>query len=134
MKRLALSLLAAFAAALPLTAEPPLLGFSTAHAATERALEARFDSFLTPEDQRDWMQRLTARPHAIGSPYGKENAKSRGGLSRSGAFAPGIEDSRALFPPPRRGSREMTAQRRSPAGLGEPPIPEDRTSGQTAEL
>jgi N-acetylated-alpha-linked acidic dipeptidase len=137
MKRLVLSLLAALAAALPLTSaqktEPPLYGFSAAHAAEQRALEARFDSFLAAEDQRAWMQRLTARPHAVGSPYGKENAEFMAGLFRSWGFDTRIEEFRVLFPTPKLRRLEMIAPRRFTAGLAEPPIPEDRTSGQTAE-
>jgi len=133
MKRLVLSLLAALATAPPLAAEPPIYGFSAAHAAGQRALEARFDSFLAAEDQRAWMQRLTARPHAIGSPYGKENAEFMAGLFRSWGFDTKIEEFRVLFPTPRLRRLEMIAPGRFTAGLAEPPIPEDRTSGQTAE-
>jgi N-acetylated-alpha-linked acidic dipeptidase len=136
MKRPALSLLtAALALAAPAVhaAEPPIYGFSAAHAVEQRALEARFDSFLAAEDQRAWMQRLTARPHAIGSPYGKENAEFMAGLFRSWGFDTRIEEFRVLFPTPRLRRLEMIAPSRFTAGLTEPPIPEDRTSGQTSE-
>jgi N-acetylated-alpha-linked acidic dipeptidase len=123
---------AVLAAALTLP-ESPIHGFSAAHTAAERALEARFDASLKPEDQRAWMQRLTARPHAIGSPYGKENAEFIAGLFRSWGFDTRIEEFRVLFPTPKLRRLEMLAPIRFIAGLAEPPLPEDSTSGQTAE-
>src|SRR6266542_3567956 len=53
----------------------PLLGFDRASSSTERALEARFDATLNPGDLRAWLKRLSARPHHLGSPYGKEDAE-----------------------------------------------------------
>ena len=53
----------------------PLLGFDRASTAAERALEARFDATLNPNNLRVWLKRLSARPHHLGSPYGKENAE-----------------------------------------------------------
>ena len=52
----------------------PLQGFDREGVDRERALEKQFDSFLNKNEARDWMKRLSARPHHIGSPYGKENA------------------------------------------------------------
>ena len=39
----------------------PLLGFDRTSTAAERALEARFDASLHPEDLRTWLKRLSAR-------------------------------------------------------------------------
>src|SRR5712664_1625192 len=55
--------------------DKPLLGFSREGAAKQRALEARFDASLKRENLRDWMKRLTARPHHLGSAYDKANAE-----------------------------------------------------------
>src|SRR5512145_1914821 len=38
-------------------------------------LEMQFDSHLKRENLRDWMKRLTVRPHHTGSAYGKANAE-----------------------------------------------------------
>jgi N-acetylated-alpha-linked acidic dipeptidase len=111
----------------------PLLGFSDARAAEQRALEARFDSFLNAANLRDWMKRLSARPHHVGSPYGKENAEFMAGLFRSWGYQTRIEEFRVLFPTPKVRLLEMEAPARYTATLSEPPIPEDSTSGQTAE-
>jgi N-acetylated-alpha-linked acidic dipeptidase len=117
----------------PAAPEPPLRGFSPAHAAAERALEARLDAALRPEDQRRFLERLAARPHPVGSPWGKENAEYMAGLFRSWGFDTRIEEFRVLFPTPRRRLLEMLAPTRFTAVLAEPPLAEDRTSNQTAE-
>jgi N-acetylated-alpha-linked acidic dipeptidase len=113
---------------------PALYGFSSAHAAEQRALEARFDSFVKAEDQREWMQRLTARPHAVGSPYGKENAEFMAGLFRSWGFDTHIEEFRVLFPTPKLRRLELVAPTRFTAALAEPPIAEEHSSGQAEQL
>src|SRR6202035_1471447 len=111
----------------------PLAGFGAAAAAEERALEARFDSFLQAADQREWMKRLTARPHHVGSPYGKENADFLAGLFRSWGFETRIEEFQVLFPTPKSRLLEMVAPTPFRAALAEKPLPEDATSSQTAE-
>jgi N-acetylated-alpha-linked acidic dipeptidase len=123
----------ALAAQVPAQTAPPLLGFSADHAAEQRALESRFDSVLHASNLREWMQRLTARPHHVGSPYGKENAEFMAGLFRSWGYQTEIEQFRVLFPTLKTRLLEMVAPTRYTANLSEPPIPEDPTSGQTAE-
>ena len=129
----ALALVAPSALAAPAPPAPPLYGFSPAHAAAQRALEARLDASLRPEDQRAWMERLTAHPHPVGSPWGRENAEFMAGLFRSWGFDTHIEEFRVLFPTPKLRRLEMLAPTRFTAALAEPPIAGDRTSGQTAE-
>jgi N-acetylated-alpha-linked acidic dipeptidase len=111
----------------------PLLGFSNDHASQQRALEARFDSHLEAANLREWMKRLSARPHHIGSPYDKDNAEFMAGLFRSWGFQTEIEQFKVLFPTPKTRVLEMVAPTRFTASLSEPPLKEDSTSGQTAE-
>jgi N-acetylated-alpha-linked acidic dipeptidase len=114
-------------------AVPPLLGFSEAGAGEERLREARFDSQLDPQELRAWMQRLSARPHHLGSPYDKQNAEFIAGLYRGWGFETGIEEFRVLFPTPKERRLEMVAPTPFTAALAEPAIPEDATSGQQSE-
>jgi N-acetylated-alpha-linked acidic dipeptidase len=132
---LALALSVAARAASPAGADAgaPLLGFSSDRAREQRELEARFDSFLNTSDLRDWMKRLSARPHHVGSPYDKENAEFMAGLFRSWGYQTRIETFKVLFPTPKTRLVEMVAPTRYQARLAEPTIPEDATSGQTAE-
>jgi N-acetylated-alpha-linked acidic dipeptidase len=117
------------------TPTPPaaLLGFSEARAGEQRTLEGRFDSALQAADLRDWMRRLSARPHHVGSPYDKDNAELMAGLFRSWGYQTQIESFKVLFPTPKTRLLEMVSPTRFTATLSEPPVPGDSTSGQTAE-
>ena len=57
------------------TPEKILMGFGAASSANQKSLEARFDALLKRENLREWMKRLSARPHHVGSPYDRENAE-----------------------------------------------------------
>jgi N-acetylated-alpha-linked acidic dipeptidase len=124
---------AAVPAAAASAAAAPLLGFSPAHAAAERALEARFDAALRREELAGWLKRLSARPHHLGSAYDKDNAEFIAGLYRSWGYDTRIEEFRVLYATPKERQLEMIAPRAFTASLAEPPIPQDATSGQTAE-
>ena len=123
------------AAAAPALApnDPPLLGFSAARAGEERALEGRFAAALSRGDLSPWLKRLSARPHPVGSAYGKENAEFLAGLFRSWGYDTRIEEFRVLFPTPKSRLVELVAPTHFRAKLAEPPLAEDATSGQTAE-
>jgi N-acetylated-alpha-linked acidic dipeptidase len=121
----------------PLQAAPPddkpLLGFDRESSERERALEARFDSLLRKENLREWMKRLAARPHHVGSAYDRENAEFLLGLFRSWGFDAQIETFDVLFPTPKTRLLELTAPEHYTARLAEPPLKEDSTSNQTSE-
>ena len=55
--------------------EQPLNGYSAASSRTQRDWEEKFRAIPEPQNQRDYMQRLAARPHHVGSPYDKDNAE-----------------------------------------------------------
>ena len=111
----------------------PLLGFDRTSTATERALEARFDAALRPENLRAWLKRLSARPHHLGSPYGKENAEFIASQFRAWGFDTQIEEFSVLFPTPKTRLVELVSPEKFTAKLAEPAIPEDATSNQSAE-
>src|SRR5579864_2810422 len=56
-------------------ADAPLAGYSTDTARAERDWEAKFKAIPDPANLRAYMQRLSARPHHVGSPYDKDNAE-----------------------------------------------------------
>src|SRR5438034_712131 len=114
-------------------AQTSLVGFDRDGSARERTLEKQFDSFINKEDLRDWMKRLSARPHHLGSAYGKENADFIAGLFRSWGYDTGIERFDVLFPTPKTRFLEMTAPEKFTAKLEEPELKEDATSGQKSE-
>jgi N-acetylated-alpha-linked acidic dipeptidase len=134
-KRVMVLILALFAATTfaQQSDEKPILGFTPANAAKEHALESQFDSKLNRDNLRSWMQRLSARPHHIGSPYDKDNAEFLASLFKSWGYDTAIEEFQVLFPTPKKRVVEMIAPEKFTLKLAEPPIPEDKTSGQTAE-
>lgn len=133
----ALLSLSLIAQTLPLAAAPPaggpLQGFSAARAAEQRALEAKFDASLKPENLREWMKTMTAHAHHVGSPWGKQNAELVAGLFRSWGYETEIETFHVLFPTPKTRLVEMVAPVKFTAKLVEPPIAEDSTSKLQAE-
>src|SRR5215831_18586904 len=113
--------------------QPTLSGFDRDTTTRERAIEKQFDSFIKKDDLRDWMKRLTARPHHLGSAYDKENADFIASLFRSWGFDTAIERFDVLFPTPKTRILEMTAPQKFVAKLEESSLPEDATSGQKSE-
>src|SRR5438094_3266608 len=77
-----------------------LMGFSRDASIRERDLEKQFDSFIDKNDLRDWMTRLSAHPHHLGSGYDRDNANFMAGLFRSWGFDTEIEQFDVLFPTP----------------------------------
>jgi len=107
----------------------PLLGFSSQSSATQRSLEARFDAALKKENLREWMQWMTAKPHHLGSPFGREVAEFIAAKFRAWGYETAIETFDVLFPTPKTRMLEMTSPEIFSAALREPQLPEDATSG-----
>ena len=110
-----------------------LLGFDTQTAANEKSLEAKFDTFLKPENLRERLKRLSARPHHVGSPYDKENAEFIHAQFRAWGFDTNIETFDVLFPTPKTRILEMISPEKFTAKLEEPALAEDATSNQKSE-
>ncbi|MCL4395948.1 MAG: hypothetical protein M1482_14295 [Chloroflexi bacterium] len=55
--------------------QPPLRGYSPESARVEREWETKFRAIPSPQKLRAYNQRLSARPHHLGSPYDKQNAE-----------------------------------------------------------
>lgn len=113
--------------------EKNLLGFSAENSAKQKDLEAKFDASLKRENLQAWLKRLSARPHHVGSPYGKENAEFMLSLFKSWGFDAEIERFDVLFPTPKVRMLEMTAPEKFTAKLAESALKEDATSGQKTE-
>lgn len=110
-----------------------LMGFSAENSSKQADLEGKFDSYLKRENLREWMKRLSARPHHVGSPYGKENAEFMLSLFKSWGFDAQIEQFDVLFPTPKTRVLAMLAPEKFTALLDEPALKEDATSGQKDE-
>jgi N-acetylated-alpha-linked acidic dipeptidase len=131
-----LTLLAALAFAFPIRSaetNPLLDGYSASASQTEREWEKKFRAIPSSERQQEYMRRLTAHPHHVGSPYDKDNAEWLLKQFQEWGFDAHIEPFDVLFPTPKERKLEMTAPVKYRAKLEEPPLAIDPTSGQTRE-
>ncbi len=113
--------------------EDVLRGFTSASSVAERQWETKFRALPSPENQRDYMQRLSARPHHVGSAYDKDNAEWILSKFKEWGWDAHIETFDVLFPTPKERVLEMVEPTRFTAKLQEPPVAGDPTSGQQAE-
>ena len=121
------------AAAQQAPASESLLGFTTQSSATERQWEQKFQQIPDPKLMRDYMQRLSAHPHHVGSPYDKQNAEWILAQLQSWGWDAKIEQFQVLFPTPKTRLLEMTAPTAFKAKLDEPALAVDPTSNQKDE-
>jgi N-acetylated-alpha-linked acidic dipeptidase len=113
--------------------EPSLNGYSAATSRTQRDWETKFRAIPEPQNQRDYMQRLSARPHHVGSPYDKDNAEWMLAKFKEWGLDANIETFDVLFPTPKVRVVELVEPTKFTAKLQEPALASDPTSNQQAE-
>ena len=113
--------------------EESLQGFTRDGSATERQWESKFKAIPSPQNERDYMQRLAARPHNVGSAYDKDNAEWILAHYKDWGWDAHIETFTVLFPTPKERVLEMVEPTKFVAKLREPAVPEDPTSNQQNE-
>jgi N-acetylated-alpha-linked acidic dipeptidase len=121
------------AAQQPAAPSQSLYGFRDADAAQQRDWETKFRAIPSPQNMRSALQRLSARPHHVGSPYDKDNAEWLQGMYKSWGLDAQIESFDVLFPTPKDRAVEMLEPTRFVAKLQEPAVAADPTSNQHAE-
>lgn len=110
-----------------------LPGYSTAASRTQRDWETRFRALPSPDNQREYMRRLSARPHHVGSAYDKDNAEWILANFKQWGLDAHIETFDVLFPTPKTRVVEMLEPTRFTAKLDEPGVAADPTSSQKSE-
>jgi N-acetylated-alpha-linked acidic dipeptidase len=116
------------------TGEPEALrGYASESARAEREWEAKFRAIPDPAVLRASMQRLSARPHHVGSAYDRENAEWILSQFKEWGLEARIETYEVLFPTPKERGLEMIEPTRYTARLQEPTVEGDATSAQHAE-
>ena len=111
-------------------------GYSRAASDAERNWEEKFRATPVPDNIRENMRRLSARPHHVGSPYDKDNAEWMLSKFKEWGFDAQIENFYVLFPTPKERLVQLldgSGAVKFTASLKEPVLPEDPTSNQTAE-
>jgi N-acetylated-alpha-linked acidic dipeptidase len=103
-----------------------LLGYSAQGAVQEQQWEQKFQAAISPDNIRENMRRLSARPHHVGSPYDKDNAEWILAHFKEWGFDARIETFNVLFPTPKVRVLEMlepTSFRASLQSRRSPSIP-----------
>jgi N-acetylated-alpha-linked acidic dipeptidase len=114
--------------------EQPLFGYSSESSRAERQWEEKFRAIPSPDNLRAYMQRLSARPHHVGTAYDKENAEWIAAKFKEFGLDTHIEQFDALYPTPRERAVELVeGGPKFVAKLQEPALPQDPTSNQQAE-
>ena len=127
-----------FGAALPFAVfsepeSPTFLGYSAQGAGVQRGWERKFRDGVAPDNIREYMRRLTARPHHVGSAYDKDNGEWILAKFKEWGFDARIETFNVLFPTPKVRVLEMLKPSVFHAALREPAVPQDPTSDQVGE-
>jgi len=107
---------------------PAMLGFSSAQASQQAALEQKFDALLSAQQQSDWNKEMSSGANNVGTPHDKANADMMLKLFQSWGWDARIETFYVLYPTPKEELLEMTAPTQFKATLHEPPVAGDSTS------
>jgi len=113
--------------------EPSVAGYSSEASQAQREWEAKFRAIPSPDNLREYMRRLSARPHHLGSPYDKENAEWILAKFKEFGLEAWIETFEVLFPTPKERAVELVEPVKFVAKLQEPALADDPTSGQQNE-
>ena len=95
--------------------------------------DAKFRELPQPSNMRASMERLSARPHHVGSAYDKDNAEWILARFKEWGWDAQIETFSVLFPTPKERVLELVAPTHFTAKLDEPALPVDPTSSQKTE-
>src|SRR5580698_750202 len=110
-----------------------LVGYSPRASQSEREWETKFRAIPDPVNLREYMRRLSARPHHVGSPYDKDNAEWILAHFKEWGLDAHIETFDVLFPTPKVRLLEMLEPTKFTAKLEEPALAIDPTSNQKSE-
>jgi len=102
-----------------------LVGYSPRASQNERDWEVKFRAIPDPANLREYMRRLSARPHHVGSPYDKDNAEWILAHFKDWGLDAHIERFDVLFPTPKIRVLEMIAPTKFTAKLEEPALASD---------
>ena len=100
----------------------PLRGYSNASAGVERDWESKFRAIPDPANLRAYMERLSKRPHHVGSAYDKDNAEWILSKFKEWGLDAKIETFDVLFPTPKERLVELLEPQKFTAKLAEPTV------------
>src|SRR5690242_3685953 len=93
--------------AAPAGEAPPLRGYASDSASAQREWETKFRALPNASAIGEYVKRLSARPHHVGSPYDKDNAGWILGKFKEWGIPAQIETFHVLFPTPKERAVEL---------------------------
>ncbi len=132
MRFLVLVLLAAGQCSL--AADDRVLGFDEASSNAQRNIESRLDESIDKNEMDQWLRRMSAKPHHVGSAASKENAEFIAGLLESWGYEVEIAEYEILLPTPRVREIELVAPMQFSASLTEESLAEDPSTSVREDL
>lgn len=115
-------------------AQESIIGFSKESAEKQKELESKYESTLKTTNLDEWMQKLAARPHWVGTEFGKENVDWIVEKFKSWGYKTKIEEYQVLFPYPKVRLLEMTSPEVYKAKLEAKAVDGDPYTAQGEEL
>ena len=114
--------------------EQTLMGYSAESSRAERQWEEKLRAIPSPENLRAYMQRLSARPHNVGTAYDKDNAEWILAKFKEFGLDAHLESFDVLYPTPKERLVELVdGGPKFTAKLQEPALTQDPTSNQQSE-
>ncbi len=113
-----------------LNAQNSIIGFSEEKVDAQLQLEKAFEEKLTATNLDQWMQKMAAEPHWVGTQNGEENAKWIQSQFKSWGYDAKIETYQILFPFPTERVLELTGPTTYTAKLTAVPVEGDPFTAQ----
>src|SRR4051794_3063077 len=107
--------------------------FTSAQPPAQKPADESFRAIPQAANIRGYMQRLSARPHHVGSAYTKDNAEWMLARFKEWGWDASIEQFDVLFPTPKERVLELVEPTKFSAKLDEPVVAVDPTTGQKTE-
>ena len=123
--RFAVGVATAYLTSLGHVAAEPLMGFTERTSEEQLRIEDQLDESINVDDLKEWMRKLAAHPHHVGSAHGKHNAEFMRGLLAEFGYEAKIETFHVLIPYPTTRTLRMTHPELYEAALAEEPLVED---------
>lgn len=130
MRKVPLLPLLLLLATLSVSAQENIIGFSKTASEKEHQLEAEFEKQLSATNLDDWMKRMAAEPHWVGTQFGEENVKWMEKQFKSWGYDTRIDTYHVLFPYPKVRVLELTAPTTYTASLKAVPVEGDPYTAQ----
>src|SRR5215471_4945851 len=108
-------------------------GSPSAQTSVTKSWDEKFRDLARSENIKRYAERLSARPHHVGSPYDKDNAEWILARFKEWGWDAAIERFDVLFPTPKERHLELVEPSKFTAKLEEPAVAADATSSQKSE-